>query len=206
MMNLIIFGPPGIGKGTISALLTKKLGITHIATGDILREEAKKAKNKAKQYMEKGILVPNELVSQIVKERLKKKDCKSGFILDGFPRTIAQANFLKRNSIKIDKVINVKADEEVIIGRLSGRLTCPKCNTIYHKINLPPKKEGVCDKCGSALMRRTDDMPEVIKNRIAVYKKETRPVLEHYKKLEIILDVDGSKKLSDILDDILTAL
>ena len=205
-MNVIIFGPPGIGKGTISALLTKRLRIPHVPTGDILREDAKKKESKLREYMEKGLLAPDDIVSKIIGKRLKKADCKNGFILDGFPRTLAQAKFLENISITIDKAINMEADEDVIIGRLSGRMICPKCGAIYHQKNIPPKVEGICDKCGYKLIQRADDTPEVIKKRIAVYKNQTKPLLKHYGKRGIVSNIDANKASDDILNNTLTAL
>jgi len=205
-MNILIFGPPGIGKGTVSGLLTKKLGIPHIATGDILREEAKKPGNRMKQYMEKGLLVPDDIVSEIVAERLEEEDCKNGFILDGYPRTLNQVKFLKKKSIAVDRLINMQAGIEVIVERLSGRMVCKKCNTIYHKKNMPPKKEGICDKCGSPLIQRADDSPDVIKKRISVYSKDTEPIIDYYEKKGIVRKVDGSKSLNDVLDSIFAAI
>ena len=201
-MNLIIFGPPGIGKGTTSSLLSKKLNIPHIATGDILREESKKPGNKLKKFMDKGLLVPDQIVSETILKKINS--CKKGFILDGFPRTINQAQFLKDSNVKFNHIINLKAPNKVIIQRLTGRLICPKDNQIYHKVNLPPKKPGICDKCNSTLIQRKDDTPDVIKERLEVYKKNTKPILKFYK--ELVIDIDASLDLDKILNNIITAI
>lgn len=205
-MNIIIFGQPGIGKGSTSIRLSKKLNMPHIATGDILRDEAKKPNNKLKKFMDKGLLVPDNIVSETILKKITSKDCKKGFILDGFPRTPNQADLLEKNSVKFDAVINLEAPTEVIIERLSGRLICPKDNTIYHVTNIPPKKPGICDKCGSKLVKRKDDIPSVIKNRINVYIKDTKPILDFYGKKGIVKNIDGSKELEKVLDDILAVL
>lgn len=202
-MNIIIFGPPGIGKGSISSLIKEKCGIPHIATGKILRESTDK---KIKDYMEKGLLVPDKEVMRIVEKRLKEKDCKKGFILDGFPRTTEQAKFLDEMKVKIDIVFNLIADIEVIIARLSGRLICPKCGAIYHIKNIPPKKEGICDKCGSKLVQRTDDKPEVIKNRMVVYQNQTKELIDFYRIKGLLVDVNGEGDLSAIFKDIAAAI
>ncbi len=205
-MNIVIFGPPGIGKGSISGMLCEKINVPHIATGDILRAEAKNPNSRLKAYMEKGLLVPDEMVSETIEKRLELPDCKSGFILDGFPRTIAQAEFLQKHKIKIDRVLNMVADDSVIVERISGRRICPKDNTIFHTAFYPPKKEGICDKCGSSLMQRKDDTPDVIAKRIDVYKKETAPIIEYYKKKGRIKNIDANRPLEPILLDMLAAL
>ena len=206
IMKLVIFGPPGIGKGTTSALLSKELKLPHIATGDILREEAEKPGNKLKKFMDKGLLVPDNIVSETILKKITSKDCKKGFILDGFPRTVNQAKFLDKNNVEFDSIIDLEAPNKVIIQRLSGRLICPKDQTIYHIKNLPPKKDGICDKCGSKLIHRKDDTPEVIKERLEVYKKNTQPILDHYGKLGIIKTIDASKALDEIIKDILAVI
>ena len=205
-MNIIIFGPPGIGKGTTSVLLSKELKIPHIATGDILREEAKKPGNKLKKFMDKGLLVPDDVVSETILKKINSKGCNKGYILDGFPRTVNQAEFLKENKVEFDSILNLEASNDVIIQRLSGRLICPKDQTIYHIKNIPPKKEGICDKCGSELIQRKDDTPKVIKERLDVYKKNTRPILDFFSKDGIIKNIDASKPLDDIIKNILAVL
>ena len=202
-MNIVIFGPPGIGKGSISSLVKEKYKIPHIATGNILRVSADR---KIKEYMENGLLVPDSEVMRIVEGRLREKDCKKGFILDGFPRTIEQAKFLDKNKIRIDTVLNLVAATETIVARLSGRLICPKCGAIYHVKNIPPKKEGICDKCGSKLVQRADDKPDVIKNRIQVYQKQTKELIDFYRNKGLLVDVNGEGELIKIFKDIAAAI
>lgn len=183
-MKLILFGPPGSGKGTYASILEKKLGIPKVNTGDLLREIAKtetELGRKIAEYANKGELVPDEIVTDILKQRISKPDCIKGFILDGYPRTIPQAEALEKISSP-DVVINLIVPQNVIIARLSGRLICPNCNAIYHKIFLKPKNDEICDKCGSKLIQREDDKPEVIKRRLSVYKKQSKPLIEYYKK------------------------
>ena len=193
-MNIVLLGPPGIGKGTAAAKLSKKMQIPHISTGDMLRENvAHKTKLglEAKSYMDKGLLVPDDVVIEMMKERLKKDDCKKGFILDGFPRTIKQAEEIGKE-IKIDKVVNIQASDKIIIGRLSKRKICKKCGFIYHLVYIKPKKDNACDKCGSELYQRADDKPKAVKERLKVYMKETEPLVDYYNEKGIIANVDGS--------------
>ncbi|MBO3841335.1 MAG: adenylate kinase [Candidatus Brockarchaeota archaeon] len=183
-MRIVIFGPPGSGKGTYASRLAPRLGVPHISTGDILRDEVKSGSELGKSissYVSSGKLVPDEVVNRVMEKRLSQEDCGRGFILDGYPRTLQQAYFLEGVS-KIDFVINLNVPDEVIVRRLSSRLVCRKCGAIYNKITLPPKVDGVCDKCGGGLYQRDDDKPEVIRERIRVYKNEAAPLLEHYRK------------------------
>lgn len=192
-MNIVLLGPPGIGKGTVAVKLSKKLSIPHIATGDMLRENvAQKTKLglKAKSFMDKGLLVPDKIVIEMIKERLKKDDCKDGFILDGFPRTINQAEEIK--DTKIDKVVNMQASDDVIVERLGRRRICSKCDFIYNLDFIKPNREGFCDKCSATLYQREDDKPEAIKERLKVYREKTEPLINYYKEKGIIVDVDGS--------------
>ena len=189
-MRIVILGPPGSGKGTYSSRLSARLGIPHISTGDIFREEIKSGSElgrRISEYVSNGRLVPDDTVNKVMEKRLSKEDCGRGFILDGYPRTIQQAEFLDRLS-KIDVVINLNVPDEVIVRRLSSRLVCKKCGAIYNKITLPPKVDGVCDKCGGELYQREDDKPEVVRERIKIYKKEVAPLLEHYRKAGVVFD------------------
>ena len=204
-MKIMLLGAPGVGKGTVAGFLVKKYEIPQIATGDILREEAK-TNNELKKMMDQGKLVPDDLVSEIIEKRLKKDDCKEGFILDGFPRTIKQVKFLEQKNINFDFVLNLKASEDLIIKRLSGRRICRKCNAIYHTENIPPKKEGVCDKCGSELIQRDDDEPESIKKRLRVYEEQTVPLIKFYKKKGILRDVDSNQPVEGVFKAALDVL
>lgn len=182
-MRFIIFGPPGSGKGTYASRLQAKLGVDVIATGDLLREIMKEDTplgRKVKAFVEKGLLGPDEVVTEVLKQRLEKSAGKKGFILDGFPRTIDQAKALERLA-KIDGVILLTVPDHIIIERLSSRRICKNCGEVYNLRFLKPKAEGVCDKCGGQLYQRSDDTAEVIKDRIAVYEKQTQPVLKYYK-------------------------
>ena len=183
MIRFIIFGPPGSGKGTYASRLQAKLGVDVIATGDLLREIMKEDTplgRKVKGFVEKGLLGPSEVVTEVLKQRLAKSKGKKGFILDGYPRTIEQAKALEKLT-KIDAIILLTVPEKIIIERLSSRRICKNCGEVYNIRFLKPKVEGVCDKCGGQLYQRSDDKPEVIKDRIAVYEKQTEPVLKYYK-------------------------
>lgn len=201
-MKLLMFGPPGAGKGSVSARIHGKLDIPHIAAGDIVREESKKADSKVKPYMEKGELVPDELIMELVGERLSRDDCKDGFILDGFPRTIKQAEFLEQKGIQIDRVVNLEVDEEELVRRLSGRRMDPDTGEIYN-INTMEIPEGV-DK--GKLVQRPDDKPDVIRNRIGVYKKQTQPLIEHYRGKGVLRDVDANPALPEVVENVLAVL
>ena len=212
-MNLIMLGPPGAGKGTQAKMLVEKLGIPQISTGDMLRAavaEGTELGKKAKEYMDKGQLVPDEVVIGIVKERLSKPDCEKGFILDGFPRTVPQAEaldkILEEMGKRIDYVINIVVPDEEILKRLTGRRTCKKCGAMYHVIYNPPKQEGVCDKCGGELYQRDDDKEETIKNRLKVYAEQTAPLVDYYRKKGVLVDIDGTKSINEIFEEILKAL
>jgi len=201
-MKIILLGPPGVGKGTVAFRLSKNLNFAHIATGDMLRGNVSKKTElglKAKSYMDKGNLVPDDIVIDMIKERLKEDDCKEGFILDGFPRTIHQANEIKKE-VDIDKVINLQAKDEIIVKRLSRRQVCEKCNSIYHLDNLKPKTEGVCDKCSGSLYQREDDKPEAIQNRLVVYRELTEPLIKYYSEKGKLIDVDGTGTPEEVFD------
>ena len=198
-MNLILLGPPGAGKGTQAARIVEKYDIPHISTGDIFRKnisEGTKLGKKAKEYMDKGELVPDSLVIEIATDRLTDDDCKNGFLLDGFPRTVEQAvaldAFLGKNGDKIDHVLDIDVPKEELMTRLIGRRVCKECGATYHVTNMPPAKEGICDKCGGELMQRADDTESTVENRIEVYNRQTKPLLDYYDKTGNIVHLDGS--------------
>ena len=203
-MKIVMLGAPGAGKGTNAERICSKYKIPHISTGDIFRENIKNGTElgkKAKSYMESGALVPDEVVIGIVKERLTKDDCKDGFILDGFPRTIPQAEALDSMGVEIDCVVDLEVKDDVIIKRMSGRRVCEKCGKTYHTVNKPSKIEGVCDVCTGALIQRKDDHIDTVKTRLETYHKETEPLKGYYEaqgKLKLINcpdDIDGTTKL-----------
>ncbi|MFH0956325.1 MAG: adenylate kinase [Candidatus Aenigmatarchaeota archaeon] len=192
MVKIIFLGAPGVGKGTHSNLVAKHYGIVKISTGDILRENVKQGTKlglEAKKYMDAGGLVPDALVIKLLKDRITRADCKKGFILDGFPRTIPQAQALDKVA-KMDLVANLTAPRDVIIQRLSGRWTCRKCEAIYHETNLPPRKKGVCDKCDGQLYQRDDQKPDVVRNRLQVYERDTAPLIDFYTKMGLLIDIN----------------
>ncbi|MCS7118501.1 MAG: adenylate kinase [Archaeoglobaceae archaeon] len=212
-MNLVLLGAPGAGKGTQAKIIMEKYGIPQISTGDMLREAVTKGTElgkKAREYMNQGKLVPDEIVVEIVRERLSQKDCEKGFILDGFPRTIAQAEaldrILEKMGKKINAVINVNVPEEEVIKRIVYRRTCKKCGAIYHLLYNPPKKESTCDKCGGELYQREDDREETVKERFRVYRKNTEPLIDYYKKRRIFFDVDGTKDVEGVKREVLNIL
>lgn len=194
-MRIVFLGPPGSGKGTYAQRLSPKLGIPQVSTGDLFREHIKNKTEigkKAKEYYDKGHLVPDEITITMLKERIGKKDCKRGFILDGYPRNLQQAQALEKLT-KIDLVINLEVPENVIIARLSTRRICKKCGAVYNIKTLKPKKEGVCDICGGQLYQREDDIPEIIKKRIKVYLARTQPLLKFYKDKDIVKNIKCKK-------------
>ena len=212
-MRLIMLGAPGAGKGTQAANLAKELNIPHISTGDIFRANIKNGTElgkKAKSYMDAGKLVPDELVCDLVADRIAKDDCKEGYILDGFPRTIPQAEVftkqLEKNGEKIDFAIDVEVPDENIINRMGGRRACPNCGATYHIKYIPPKKEGVCDACGTELVLRNDDKPETVKKRLNVYHEATQPLIDFYKAQGVLKGVDGTKDMKDVFADIVKIL
>ena len=194
-MRLILLGPPGSGKGTQARFLQDQMGTVQISTGDILREARKEQTPlglEATKYMDAGELVPDEVVVGIIKERLQKDDVKQGFVLDGFPRTVAQAEALNKLGIDIDLVINLSVDEEEIITRLTGRLTCSQCSAMYHKVFNPPKVPGICDKCGGKLITRPDDNEETVRQRLKVYHEQTAPLKDYYMSTGKLVNIDGT--------------
>ena len=213
MLRTILLGPPGAEKGTQAVKIVEKYGIPHISTGDIFRENIKKGTElgkKAQEYMNKGELVPDDLVIEIATDRLLQEDCKEGFLLDGFPRTVYQAEkldeFLAAHGAKIDKVLDMAVEKEELIARLTGRRVCKACGASYHVVNIPPKKEGVCDICGGELVQRADDNAETVANRIEVYEAQTKPLIDYYEKAGNIAHIDGSTGLDNVFADIVKAL
>ena len=208
-MKIIMLGAPGAGKGTHAKKITEKFGIPAISTGDIFRENIKNGTElgkKAKEYMDAGNLVPDELVCDLVVDRLKQDDCKNGYILDGFPRTIPQAEALTaalaKNDDAIDYALEIFIEDQAIIDRMSGRRVCKSCGATYHVVNIPPKTEGVCDECDGELMVRDDDAPETVKKRLDVYHEQTAPLIDYYKKQGILKVIDGSKGLDTCFEEI----
>ncbi len=213
IMKIIMLGAPGAGKGTQAKMIAEKFAIPHISTGDIFRANIKNGTElgkKAKAYMDKGQLVPDELTVQILLDRVANDDCKNGYVLDGFPRTIPQADVLDKELTKLgDKVdfaINVDVPDENIVRRMSGRRACLKCGATYHIEHIPPKQEGICDTCGSELVQRDDDKPETVQNRLTVYHEQTQPLIEYYDNKKILRTVDGTRDMQEVFSDIVNIL
>ena len=208
-MKLILLGAPGAGKGTQAEILSEKYNIPTISTGNIIRAALKSGSEmglKAKSYIDSGNLVPDEVVIGIIKERLAKDDCKNGFILDGFPRTIPQAEALDRLNFSIDVVLSIEVADEEIIKRMSGRRVCEKCGASYHTEYKKPSKEGICDLCGANLVIRKDDEPQTVLNRLNVYHNETEPLKSYYEKSGKLVCVAGQDKVEDTTNAVLKAL
>ena len=205
-MQLIIFGPPGVGKGTLSDMLAEKYRIPHISTGDIFRAEIKSGNSELIQYVEKGLLVPDSVVNKVIEKGLKNEAYKHGFILDGYPRTIDQAGFLEnviwKLNKKLDFVLNLVASKETLIERLTQRRQCSKCGALYNLVTRKPRKKDACDKCGGPLAQRKDDEEETVNKRIEVYNSETAPVIEYYRKRKVLADVDASKKPKEVFNSV----
>lgn len=212
-MKIIMLGAPGAGKGTQAKKLAEKYGIPHISTGDILRANLKEGTDlgkKAKTYMDQGLLVPDELVVELVADRIRKDDCEKGFVLDGFPRTIPQAKALDAAMDKLgesmDYAIDVDVPDENIINRMAGRRACMDCGATYHTVTIPTKVEGVCDKCGSDVVLRNDDKPETVQKRLEVYHAQTQPLIDYYKSKNILKTVDGTQLMDTVFDSIVEIL
>ncbi len=212
-MKLMIMGPPGAGKGTQAEVLVKELGIIHISTGDMFRaaiKEGTEMGNKAKEYMDKGQLVPDEVVVGMVKDRLSQPDCAKGFLLDGFPRTLAQADALSKTlddvGIKLDGVINIAVPRERLMARLTGRRVCKGCGASYHVIFNPPKTEGACNSCAGELYQRSDDNEETVSNRLDVYEAQTQPLIDYYNERGLLLNINGDQDIDKVLQEVLAAL
>ncbi len=212
-MKLVILGPPGAGKGTQAEYIVERYNIPHISTGDIFRENIKnntELGKEAKSYMDKGLLVPDDLVIALVEDRLNKADAKEGFLLDGFPRTVAQAvsldSILDKNNDKLTKVINISVDPEILIERAVGRRVCKTCGMTYHVKFNPPKEEGICDKDGTKLIQRDDDTEETVKTRISVYFDQTAPLIDYYRAQNLLVDINGAKDIDKVFEDIVNGL
>lgn len=204
-MNLIVVGPPGAGKGTQSKTISKKYNIPHISTGDLLREEIANETPlgmKIKEIVNSGGLVGDDLITELLKNRLNKPDCSKGFLLDGYPRTAAQGVELDKIVSKIDRVLVIDVPDDSIVERMSGRRTCPTCNKVYHVINNPPSTQGLCDDCNVDLITRKDDIKEVVENRLAKYHEATKPIINFYKEKGIVVSVSGLGKVEDITKQI----
>ena len=212
-MNLIVIGPPGSGKGTQGRLIAERYHIPQISTGDILREAVRNGSAfglEAKTSMVRGELVPDEVVILIIEDRLMQRDCGKGFLLDGFPRTVAQADALERmlgkRGLIIDHVINIEIEMEELVKRLRGRRTCSRCGAMYHLLFNPPKKEGVCDQCGGSLYQRDDDKEETIRSRFEVYSQQTEPVIQYYASKGLVRSINGVGYMDDIFHRILEVI
>ena len=204
-MNLILLGAPGAGKGTQATKIAARYNLVHISTGDIFRANIKNGTElgkEAKEYMDKGLLVPDELTVRLLLDRVAQDDCKNGYVLDGFPRTIPQAEVLDEKlselGEKVDYAINVDVPDENIVNRMSGRRACLSCGATYHIVSIPPKKEGICDVCGSELVLRDDDKPETVQNRLKVYHDQTQPLINFYEKKGVLRSVDGTLPMEEV--------
>jgi adenylate kinase len=212
-MNLVLLGPPGAGKGTQATKIAEKYNIPHISTGDIFRKNVKEGTplgKKAQEYMSKGELVPDDLVIELVEDRLTDDDCKGGFLLDGFPRTVYQAEkfdvYLKEKNSAIDKVLDIDVEKDILIDRMIGRRVCKNCGATYHVKNMPPKKEGICDVCGGEIYQRADDTLETVSNRLQVYLEQTSPLIDYYEKAGNIAHINGAGALDKVFSKIVEVL
>lgn len=212
-MKIIMLGAPGAGKGTQAKKIAAKYEIPHISTGDIFRANIKNGTelgNKAKAYMDQGLLVPDELVVDLVVDRVGQEDCKNGYVLDGFPRTIPQAealdSALMKVNQKIDYAINIEVPDQNIVDRMSGRRACLSCGATYHIVNIPTKVEGICDVCGGNIVLRDDDKPETVLKRLHVYHDQTQPLIEYYTNKDVLIEVDGTMEMADVFAAIIHIL
>ncbi|NBJ82123.1 adenylate kinase [bacterium 1XD42-94] len=212
-MKIVMLGAPGAGKGTQADRIAEKYGIPHISTGDIFRANIKEGTElgkKAKSYMDQGLLVPDSLTIDLLMDRIAQADCKNGYILDGFPRTIPQAESLTRalaeKGEKLDYAVNVDVPDENIVNRMGGRRACLKCGATYHIAYAAPKAEGICDKCGAGLVLRDDDKPETVQERLTVYHDQTQPLIEYYEAEKILATVDGTQDMERVFQDIIAVL
>ncbi|MCR5266998.1 MAG: adenylate kinase [Lachnospiraceae bacterium] len=212
-MKIIMLGAPGAGKGTQAIQIAEKYGIPHVSTGDLFRHNISNNTDlgkEAKSYMDAGKLVPDELTVRMLFDRVAKEDCANGYVLDGFPRTIRQAEVLeeelKKRGDGIDFAIDVEVPDENIVNRMGGRRACPKCGATYHVVHVPPKKEGICDQCGSELVLRDDDAPETVKKRLGVYHEQTQPLIDFYKERKVLHEVDGTNDKQKVFEEIVKIL
>ncbi len=212
-MRAILLGPPGAGKGTQADTIVKEFSIPHISTGDIFRKNIKEGTvlgKKAKEYMDKGLLVPDELTVELVKDRLQQDDCKNGFLLDGFPRTIVQADALEdalaSMNQKLDYVVNIEVRKELLVERAVGRRVCKDCGQTYHMTFNRPKKEGICDKCNGELLQRKDDVEETVAKRINVYLEQTQPLINYYTQKGIVINIDGEKPIAEVSKEVVAKM
>lgn len=212
-MKIIMLGAPGAGKGTQAKMIADRYSVPHISTGDIFRANIKnntELGQEAKKYMDQGLLVPDELTVKILLDRVAAEDCRNGYVLDGFPRTIPQAEVLNHALTemgeKVDYAIDVDVPDENIINRMSGRRACLSCGATYHIVHIPPKTEGVCDRCGSELILRDDDKAETVKNRLHVYHEQTQPLIDYYTEKGVLRTVDGTKDMKDVFEEIVNIL